>query len=303
MFILRYFKNSIILKNILKQKDEKLWKVLIFFVLVCIISFFSYNFTAYQKGGFDFGNIRVSVENLDFSNTRLPDGVIFNNSKMSSLKDTGYEEVIIKSKDKEKRDLKIIFDYDGKYEIPTLKFETLLVLRKTSFLYGDNKQIKPSNYSSIDNKEGFSTTKFNQTSKHLDKLNYFYEFSSSLDKNLRKFDMPVSIILFDLTNLFTTFMLFVILAGLLMFIKYRYTWFLTYTECFKLLVFCMVWPAIISFILGFIPSGFAFTPSVINFGVAILSFIILYYKGSKYFTVDNMHLRTKPLLEKIKTKR
>lgn len=300
MFILKYFKNSILLKDILKQKDEKLWKVFIFFILICIISFFSYNFTAYQHGGFDFGNIRINVENLEFDGVVLPSGITINNSKMDSLKSKGFDELVINSNKSEYRSLKIVFDYDTLYEIKELKNQNILVLRKNDFLYGDNKQIKPSNYSS--NKKPFSTTTFNQISKTEDKFAYFYQFSQRLDENLRKYDMPISIILFDLINLFTTFMLFIILAGLLMFIKFKYPWFLNYRESFKLLVFSMVWPAVVSFILGFIPQGFAFTPSVINFGVAIISFLILYYKGNKYFTIENMHLESKPLFRRRKRK-
>lgn len=302
MFIFRYFKNSIILKDILKQKNEKLWKVLIFFILICIISFFSYNFTAYKNGGFDFGNIRIGLENLNFDNTKLPNGVTITSEKMDTLKNSGYDEVVIKAKENDKPSLKIVFDYEkdekNYYQIPTLKNQTILVLRKYDFVYGDNKQVKPANYSTLS--FIFDTTKFNSISKTVDKYEYFTKFSKDLDKNLRRYDTPITIILFDLINLVTTFFLFIMLAGLLLFIKFRYTWFLTYIECFKILVFCMVWPAIISFILGFIPNGFAFTPSVINFGVAIISFIVLYYKGNKFFTLQNIHLQSKGLFKRKK---
>lgn len=274
MFLFKYFAASFRPSRILKLRYEKFWKVFIFFLLMSLISLFPYNYKNYTSGGWKIGIIDGKIDSGIF--TKLPDFITISKSGLNfEIEKDHIFQSHNKSDDEvlfiftPKSDIKYIESLLSNYTNPNLT-KRLVYTPKSIYYYNNSNNYIKSDYTGFVKEISFReiiTTTSNTNKNDLVKL-----FVSQTSESFFGYFVVYSIVVFSITQLGMHMILFLILAGLMLLLKYRFHNFMTYIQCLKVLVFTMTIPTVISFVVGFFTHGFG--PVIFQFGVGILALIV-----------------------------
>ncbi len=165
-------------------------------------------------------------------------------------------------------EFKLIIDYNDEYIY--IDGNTLILKKDSTIFHNENGSIMTGNYDSFDT----------------DIYKYDLMFNDSLYQvlftNLEKAFYPYTILFSLLINFSSNILMYVIMiflmSSILSFLKYRYSYFLSYKQLIKILILSMTLPSVIVFILGLLGS-FAFTPVIMNFMMGGISLLVILKVG------------------------
>ncbi len=259
MFLIKYFKNSLYsLKGIYSLKDESFVKVIIYFLIIATISLLPHNLEIVREKGFKLGFISEAY-NDEVRHEMYTSKVVKVGQAGLRVDDNFTVEVY------EFDMYTLVIDYNDEYD--EIDGTTLILKRTTTEYYDENGSMMFGNYKSFDDDIHFSSLRFEET------------LYTTLFTNLEKAFYPYITLFSLLINVTSNFAMYAIMIALMSvilgFLRYRFSYFLSYKETCKILVFSMTLPSVIVFIIGFF-GGFAFTPVIMNFmmgGIAVLTLL------------------------------
>lgn len=262
MFLIRYFKGSIVsLKKIFELREEKMWKVVIYFLLMAMVSIFPYNFKIVQEQGFKMGFVSEGYKEDAKNALKSSRAVKVGYAGLRCNDDFETEEYLFSN-------FKLIIDYKDTYKRDSKESMRLVIMTANNVKYYNEEGIyMPGNY------EGFSRDLF--FSEFISNEAVFEEFFSSLEKSFSAYTILFSVINYTITSLFMDALLLALMAGIFMMFKIGFNAYVSYFEMLKMLVLCMTIPTLICFILGFFDL-FALTPVIMNFGIGVIGLLIVF---------------------------
>lgn len=262
MFIIRYFKNTLYsLKGIYSLKDEKFYKVIIYFVLLVIISIMPHNLEIVKEKGFKLGFISEGYN--DNNRYELYESSVIKISNTGIKVDDNFTIEVY-----EFDDFKLVIDYNSEYDIED---GIVLVLKKDyTEYYSKDGSVMKGDYSSFDDEFYFSSLMFDDTT--------YSTLFTNLEKSFYPYIILFSIVVNVFSNLLMYSIMIILMAILLSFLKYRFSYFLNLKQLCKILVFSMTIPSVVVNVLGLF-STFAFTPVIMNFSMGAISLLVLLKVG------------------------
>ena len=268
MFIVKYFRYaSYSIRHIYNFRSEKLWKVILFFLILTLLACFPYNYKIIDEGGFKNALFSEAGENFsDSYHVKFANETKFRSISRSGLEvSTDYDLNSYESYDF--KNFTLVIDYAGNYE---RSVDNGIVL-----LYGANDIAYISNgKSSTTSYEGFS--RVFDSRELITNQTAFEDFFNYTEKSFSKYTIIFSILSYTLTQIFMYLVLLFGLAWIYTFIKKSWDTFLTFKELFTILVFSMTPGAVLSLIVGLIPNLFSLVPVIMNFMLALISLLVMY---------------------------
>lgn len=270
MNIAKLFGYGFIPRKMLGARKEKWWKFLILYILMFFISVFPFTVAIIKEGGFKLDY----TKDLNNYNEILP-------SEVKSISITG----VLSDKDNIYHNINntvFIFSYNKEFDKDYFKSDKNYFIfmkdRSKGIIYLSEMKYLKGSYKSFGTEVSFTDYNSSNIKKRKEIITLF---DNQLRNSFKYQTVLFSLLTFILTQFSLYFALFLILAGLLQFFRYGYTYFMTYGQTLKMLVLSMIYPSIISFIIGFLHH--AFMPVIFQFGVPIIiSYTILAY-GKNYF--------------------
>ncbi len=258
MFIIKYFKNTLYsLKGIYRFKDEKGYKIMLYFLLMSLISLLPHNLTIIQENGFKMGFIS---EGYNDSNKEQ----LYNSSLIKIGKAGLRVEDTFKLEEYEFDTFKLVIDYNDEYEVTD---DTTLILKKYTTEYHSNNSMMYGDYNSFEDDIYIANLMFDD--------NVYMSLFTNLEKAFYPYITLFSLLVNTTANI-AMYLLMILLMGIILgFLKYKYSSYLSYKEIVKILVLSMTLPSVVVFIIGLF-GGFAFTPVIMNFmigGIGVLTIL------------------------------
>ena len=262
MFILKYFKNSIFsLKGIYELKSEKVFKILIYFIFMSLLSLLPHNIEIIREKGFKLGFISevYKEDNKTMLINTKAEVVGFAGLRCSDDFKVEYYEF---------KDYDLVIDYNNEYDIKTNnKEKAVLILQKTEVLYYDqNRAFMRGNYDSFDRDIRFSELRFNDS--------IYQELFTNLEKSFYSYIIFFSIINNVMVQTGMYLIMIILMAIILSFLKYGFSKKMKFIEIVKILVLSMTLPSVIVFILGWF-GLFGLTPVIMNFMIGGIGLLVM----------------------------
>ena len=276
MFLVKIFKDSFILKNTLKLRHEAFWKFVIYFLIISLISMFSFNITNLQSGGWKLGfveNIFLLEEN---HGVELPSEITIR--RLSGVNSTtNSEKMLILSQNKKTQ---IIFRFvpneDSNFEIDYNQQQIIFTNLRTYYVKGDGKGVMRGSYENFPEEISFETI---NTLPEKERVVELGNFAETIEKSFGRQNAFFTIMTFSSVQLGLYIFLVAILGGVLQLFRFVYVSYMSYLDGVKIVISTMTIPSIISFIIGFFTH--ALTPVIVQLGLGIVLMIVM-IKYSKY---------------------
>lgn len=266
MFLVKYFRYSVwSIKRIYSFKNEKAWKVIIFFLLISLLACFPNNYQQIQQNGFTTGLFHdasseyIATQNFA-RNTKFYQMSFAGLEVESGYDTTSYEEYEFKN-------FNLIIDYSNNFDNVPDKGVYVVYKQKSIVYYNEGSEIN-GNYNKFTSIIK-STELENDSSKFVD----FFDYSADA---FSKYSVIIGILVYTLTQTIVFLVLGLVLSWIYTFIKKSWDTFLTYNQILKIVIFSMTPGAFVCFIIGFFPNMFSLVPVIFNFGVAIISLLVMY---------------------------
>lgn len=264
MFLINGFKSVYSFKNIFNLKQQNLFKSLIYFLVISIISLLPHNLSIVREDGFKLGFISESYN--DDSRLELYDSNLI---KIGSAGLRVSNEVI---EEYSFNMYTLVIDYNDEY---IWEEGNVLVLNKfNTRYYDDTGNTMQGNYDSFSIDINKSDLMFND--------NLFLTFFTNLEKTFSSHIILFSVIINTTTNICMYLLMICALAFILGFLKYRFSYFPNYKQLLNVLIYSMSLPAVVVFVLGLFGS-FAFTPVIMNFATGGIALLVILKVGKNNY--------------------
>lgn len=304
MNIAKLFGYGFVPSKMLTARKERWWKFLILYILMFFISVLPFTLAIIKEGGFK----------LNFTSDLSSDNVKTLPGDLKRISITGIES----NKDNisfYEGNTSFLFSYDKDFKLEDFNNKaylesiglkdfkvggSLFVFHKEKdkgIVYLTNNRFMQGHYKAFG--KTISFTEYN-TSTPQEKVEIMKTFEDQLQSAFKHKTILFSLMTFLLTQIGLYAALFLILAALLQFFRFGFSYFMKYGECLKILVLSMIYPSIISFIIGFLTH--AFMPVIFQFGVPIIIVYTILRYGKKEFDAPTVDYKTPPKKEnQIKT--
>lgn len=273
MFLIKFFKQSFQFPTLLKNTNQKIWKIIIYFILLILIANFPASFQVVKEQG---SRLDFLVE--DFSketpvNWNLPDDISIKGGKLLTNGNT--TEYINNFKDKT-----YVINKQSKVDDPNnYKNHVLLFTDSVVYIDKDGNVLEGFNYKGFDMDEySFKALKL----AHGDELtNLFNSFANSIEKSFSSHIVLFTLIRNNIVQLLINVIYVLILAGLVMLFKFAFQDFLNYRQSVTFVVLSLGLPAVITFGIGLL--SVAFAPVVFQLVSGMVVMIVMLVFAKKTF--------------------
>ncbi len=268
MFLFKYLKYGFDFPNILARRKESLFKLIIFFILMVLISNVPHIYTILVNEGFNISFIEQQVKENPpyYGSFDLPDGMSIHyygldapNNEVSFVTYEDYTFIFNAQEDS--------YDVSGKQ----------ILLKEDSIIYIDEEgNFLEGTY------RGFNVP-YDFDSVMLDAPGWYDNMvllATNIEAGFSPYIIFYSIMSYTLVQLLTMSVLVAIIAGLVMLFKFGHSKFMSYGEALKVVILTVPVPVIIGFIVGFIADPL--TPFIVQFGMGIITMYIM-IKFSKFY--------------------
>ncbi|MDI6453223.1 DUF1189 family protein [Peloplasma aerotolerans] len=267
MFLVRYFVYSFNFKNIFKRVDEKMWKVIIYFLLLSMISLFPMNYLIVKEQGWRLDFIEQSFTITP--NWELPENCGITANQLSCTTNIEYEyfhEGII-----------YIFNYQGNdYDLN--KKQILFESNQIVYTNGEGARMIGYDYKGFEGPVNFREINLKSGQE---KIDAYLAFGQSIENSFSNYIVIYALLVNTLINMSLYILFFVLLSFVLQLFRFGYSKFFRYIDSLKFLVFIMGVPAMLSFLVGFVEP--AFSPVFFQFGMGLITMVVMLVYGKKEF--------------------
>lgn len=267
MFIIRFFKYSFDIKNMIPHASQKLWKAIIYFFIISFITLFPLNFLIVQENGW----------NLDFIEANLseqtPHWVLPEDMKIHAYRlDTTSDETYTFTND----DITYIFNAKGdeNNEGKTVSFY------EDKIIYADGKghQMIAYGYKGFSDDVNFRALNL---ATGTDKSDMYNDFATMIEDSFGSYVVLYSLLMNSIVNISISIVFILLLSFVMQLFRFGYTSFFSYKESLIFIILAMGIPSVISFIVGFVAPSIA--PVIYQFGVGIVVMGVMLKYGKQNF--------------------
>lgn len=281
MFLVRIFRDSFIFNRVLKLRYEAFWKLGIYFIIISLISLFSFNFTNLRTGGWKLGfveNILLLEKNYD---KQLPSSITIR--KLSGVNSTDGDQLLF-YENNEGKIIRFWFVTNESEDFVNtnidLTAEQLIFTNKrTYYVKGDGKGLMIGSYQNFPEEISFETINTLPDNERRVQLTIFAE---TIEKSFGRQNAFFTILTFSSVQLALYVILVLLLALVLQLFRFVYVDYMSYIDGVKIVISTMTIPSVISFIIGFFTH--ALTPVIVQLGLGIILMLIMIKYGKKEFS-------------------
>lgn len=268
MFLVRYFRDSFFLNRILPLRKESLWKIIIYFLVISIISLFPYNYVNLKEGGWKLGFVEhnfLSQENIGFE---LPDHITMNSFGMKSSTE---ENDFVEFKNSQDGNIIFRFLFDGDINETDRSVKQLVFTRDEVFYFRGDQTVIIGDYSGFEEEINFH--EINLITESNEKNERLKGLAAAIEGSFGRQNAFYTIVNYSFIQLALYVILILILAAVLQLFRFGYVKFMSYIEGIKVVILSMTIPSILAFVVGFATHGFA--PVIIQLGIGIVLMIVM----------------------------
>ncbi len=281
MFLVRIFRDSFIFNRVLKLRYEAFWKLGIYFIIISLISLFSFNFTNLRTGGWKLGfveNILLLEKNYD---KQLPSSITIR--KLSGVNSTDGDQLLF-YENNEGKIIRFWFVTNESEDfvntdIDLTAEQLIFTNKKTYYVKGDGKGLMIGSYQNFPEEISFETINTLPDNERRVQLTILAE---TIEKSFGRQNAFFTIVTFSSVQLALYVVLVLLLALVLQLFRFVYVDYMSYIDGVKIVISTMTIPSVISFIIGFFTH--ALTPVIVQLGLGIILMLIMIKYGKKEFS-------------------
>ena len=281
MFLVRIFRDSFIFNRVLKLRYEAFWKLGIYFIIISLISLFSFNFTNLRTGGWKLGfveNILLLEKNYD---KQLPSSITIR--KLSGVNSTDGDQLLF-YENNEGKIIRFWFVTNESEDFVNTNIDLtaeqlIFTNKKTYYVKGDGKGLMIGSYQNFPEEISFETINTLPDNERRVQLTILAE---TIEKSFGRQNAFFTIVTFSSVQLALYVVLVVLLALVLQLFRFVYVDYMSYIDGVKIVISTMTIPSVISFIIGFFTH--ALTPVIVQLGLGIILMLIMIKYGKKEFS-------------------
>lgn len=273
MFVIKFFVKSFKIPSLLKNLDEKMWKYIIYAIILILISNFPASFEVVKEGGSRLDFIVEDFNQTTPTNWNLPDEFVIKGGKLVTNGDTTeYVNVF--------NDITYIIN---KQEVvkDTNDHKNHILLYEKNIVYID----KDGNVLEGYDYKGFSMDSFSFKSLKLasgeDLTNQFNLFSESIEKSFKDDIVLFTLIRNNVIQIVINIIYAILLAALVMLFKFGYAEFLTFGQSVRFVILSLTIPALLTFVIGLL--SVAFAPVIFQLASGLMVMLVVMIFGKKTF--------------------
>ena len=281
MFLVRIFRDSFIFNRVLKLRYEAFWKLGIYFIIISLISLFSFNFTNLRTGGWKLGfveNILLLEKNYD---KQLPSSITIR--KLSGVNSTDGDQLLF-YENNEGKIIRFWFVTNESEDFVNTNIDLtaeqlIFTNKKTYYVKGDGKGLMIGSYQNFPEEISFETINTLPDNERRVQLTILAE---TIEKSFGRQNAFFTIVTFSSVQLALYVVLVLLLALVLQLFRFVYVDYMSYIDGVKIVISTMTIPSVISFIIGFFTH--ALTPVIVQLGLGIILMLIMIKYGKKEFS-------------------
>lgn len=268
MFLVNYFKYAFDFPNIIGKRKEPFIKVFIFFILLILLSNLPHVYTIVVNEGWAISFVEESFkqETPAFQTFELPSHMSIHYYGLETSDDL--EHIIYYG------DYMFVFNAQSEH---TTDLQQVL-LKQDEIIYIDSE-----GHQLVGSYRGFSEV-YDFDSVMLDASNWqsnMMLFASNIEAGFSQYIILYSLLTYTGVQLLTTMILIAVLGLILQMFRFGHSYFMTYFEGLKMLVFTLPIPVIIGFIVGFFMDSL--TPFIVQFGMGMITMLVMMKFGKYHF--------------------
>lgn len=272
MFLVKFFKQSFTFKTLLKNANQKLWKLIIYFILLILIANFPATYDAFKSKG---SRLDFIIEDFDSStplewdipeNFKISGGLLITNGDTKEYINTHRDITYIINKQE------VIEDVNN-YKNHIIFFEKNLV-------YIDSKGnfLEAIDYTGFEDVFNFRELSLSSME---DKVELFKVFAYSVEKSFAKDIVIFTVLRNNIIQIFINIIYVILLAALIQLFKFGYQDFLSFYDSVKFVILSLGLPAVLSFGIGLLSIGFAPVIFQLASGMTVMLVVLIF--GKKTF--------------------
>ncbi len=269
MFLIRFFRYSFNPAILIPNAHQKLWKALIYFVIMSLITLFPLNFLIVQENGWRLDFIEANLS----ENT--PDWVLPEDMKIYAYRLVVADPTVTYTFEND--GLTYIFNATGDEEITgrTISFYEDHIIYED----GEGHQMNAYGYKGFYDEVNFRVLNLSTGTERADLYN---AFGSMLEASFGSYVVLYSLLMNTIVNMSIGVAFILMLSLVMQLFRFGYTKFFSYKDSLVFIILSMGMPAILSFIIGFVIPSFA--PVIYQFGVGIVVMAVMLKYGKLYFS-------------------
>ena len=269
MFLFRYFKYSFQFKKILTIRNEKFWKIGIYFIILSLVNLFPMNYLIVREQGWRLDFIEESFT-TQTPNWDLPEECGISSNKLYCMLD--YEEYNYTH-----QGINYIFNYQGTDYDTSVK-QVLFTKNNIIYTNGEGAQMIGYDYKGFTEDVNFRSINLMDNEERAEA---YIKLGAQIEQTFGPYIIFYTIMVNTLISLGLNVLFILLLSLVLQLFRFGYSTFFTYKESLKFLVLMMGLPALLSFLVGLIEP--AFSPVFFQFGMGLATMLTMLIYGKKVF--------------------
>lgn len=271
MFLLKLFKTSFNFKEILKNSNQKIWQIIIYFIILIFIANFPQTLNIVKNDGSRLDFVIEDFESANPNDWDIPHNITISGGKLHNNGDlTRYVN----------EHKGITYIINNNESINVNDYKNHIILSESSIIYID----KEGNYLEEFGYRGFTDIfRFSELdfASGDEKIELFNLFAKSMEKSFAKPIVLFTILRNISTQLLTNIIYVLILALLIQLFRFGYQNFMSFIDSVKFIVLSLGLPSVLTFIIGLLEP--AFTPVVFQISSGITVMLVMLIFGRRTF--------------------
>ncbi len=268
MFIFRFFKYSFNIKQMIPNASQKLWKAIIYFFVVSLITLFPLNFLIVQENGWSLDFIEANMTQHT-PNWTLPEDMRIYAYELETDSDQSYIF--------ENEGMTYIFNASGDEDITgkTVSFYTDRII----YSDGEGHEMITYGYDGFYEEVNFRALNLATST---DKVDMYNDFAEMIETSFGQYIVFYTLAVNTIVNISVGIVFILLLSVIMQLFRFGYTTYFTYKESLIFIILAMGIPSLISFVIGFVVPALA--PVIYQFGVGIVVMGVMLKYGKVYFS-------------------
>lgn len=268
MFILRFFKTSFSFNKMLIEVNEPFWKSILYFLILMMLVAFPLNFSIVSEQGFRINFIEESFVE-ETPNWVLPESCEIQAGALS-CDDIGVITLIHQD---------ITYYINARLDMVD-ESEKAIYLLEDRLIYTNGVGASMTGYYHQGFLDRFSFRTLNLL-EGTEKASGYVAFADQLQNCFGPYIVFFSLLVNTITTIGINIVFILLLSLVLQLFRFGYSKFFRYIDSLKFLIYTMTIPAILSFLIGLV--SIAFSPVIYQFGVGIITMVVMLTHGKKVF--------------------
>ncbi len=264
MFIIKYFRWGFQFPKLLTHTKEKLWKTLLYFILIVLISNFPLTWLTFEEQGskLDFIEQDFLESTPDWS---LPDGEISMGKLIMS--DMNIERI--------HGDILYVFNYTASTFDTGIKS---ILLTENNIIFTDGE----GNFLISDGYSGFQVAIVDFEAINLmvgeERSNAFHQFGLGLERSFSAYIILYTVFRNTTVQIGATIIFVLLLACIIQLFRFGFANFMSYKEGINFIIISSTVPAILALIAGLILPGFASVVFNLALGLVVMLVLLVFLR-------------------------